>query len=221
MGCAALLAGCSSNSSQRAATAWQPTIVDRPSRPNADAPKPLGNQQAIVSSSSVPRVRGVYKVGKPYVINGVTYYPAEDPRYDRVGMASWYGADFHAKQTANGEFFDMTAISAAHPTLPMPSYVHVTNLRNGRTMLVRVNDRGPYKPNRIIDLSRRTAQLLGFEHQGTTEIRVRYAGPAPLDPTDDRAERQFLAAQPWSRTVQAAHRWAQPFALGLGNGSTP
>lgn len=155
---------------------------------------------------------GVYKIGKPYVVNGVTYVPAEDRSYDRVGMASWYGTDFHGKQTANGEMFDMHGISAAHPTLPMPSYVQVTNLRNGRTMIVRVNDRGPYKPGRIIDLSKRTAQLLGFDGQGMTEIRVRYAGPAPLDPRDDRRERQHLAAQPWYR--MAATGWGQRYGLG-------
>lgn len=168
----------------------------------------------------VPRVQGVYKVGKPYAINGVTYVPAEDPGYDKVGMASWYGTDFHGKQTANGERFDMDALSAAHPTLPMPSYVQVTNLRNGRTMLVRLNDRGPYKPGRIIDLSRRTAQLLGFEAQGITEIRVRYIGPAPLDPKDDRRERQHLAAQPWHRMASAG--WGQRFGLGawFGFGDT-
>ncbi len=169
----------------------------------------------------VPRVQGVYKVGKPYSINGVTYVPAEDPSYDKVGMASWYGTDFHGKQTANGELFDMEAITAAHPTLPMPSYVHVTNLRNGRTMLVRVNDRGPYKPGRIIDLSRRTAQLLGFDRNGVTEIRVRFAGLAPLDPKDDRRERQHLAAQPWHRMASAS--WGQRFGLGawLGGHSAP
>ena len=96
--------------------------------------------------------------------------------YDRVGIASWYGTDFHARQTANGELFDMNRLTAAHPTLPLPSLVQVTNLRNGRSMIVRVNDRGPYKPGRIIDLSRRTAQLFGFDGQGTTEIRVRFAG---------------------------------------------
>ena len=165
----------------------------------------------------VPRVQGVYKVGKPYSINGVTYVPSEDHSYDKVGMASWYGPDFHGKQTANGELFDMDAISAAHPTLPMPSYVHVTNLRNGRTMLVRVNDRGPYKPGRIIDLSRRTAQLLGFDRNGVTEIRVRYAGLAPLDPKDDRRERQHLASQPWHKMASAG--WGQRFALGFGTWS--
>lgn len=215
------IAGCS-NSSERSRTSWQPTSVERAPPPVAAAPplalgSPTPGYAASASNSGVPKVRGVYKVGKPYVINGVTYFPAEDPNYDRVGIASWYGQDFHAKQTANGELFDMHSISAAHPTLPIPSYVYVSNLRNGRTMLVRLNDRGPYKPGRIIDLSRRTAQLLGFEHQGTTEIRVRYAGPAPLDPTDDRRERQYLASQPWSRMAQSGPAWGRRYGLGVGS----
>lgn len=204
---------------------WQPAVVERhqpqaPMNIALEAPRAPFTAPKVANfapAAHVPRVTGVYKVGKPYSINGVTYVPAEDPSYDKVGMASWYGTDFHGKQTANGERFDMDAISAAHPTLPMPSYVHVTNLRNGRTMLVRVNDRGPYKPGRIIDLSRRTAQLLGFDTQGVTEIRVRYAGLAPIDPRDDRRERQHLASQPWHRMASAA--WGRRFGLGMGSGS--
>jgi len=220
---AVFLSACSNHQPQT--SNWQPAVVERPAppAPMAGAVQPLHTSSVAPKVASftppgqVPRVTGVYKVGKPYVINGVTYVPSEDPNYDRVGMASWYGTDFHGKQTANGERFDMDAISAAHPTLPLPSYVHVTNLRNGRTMLVRVNDRGPYKPGRIIDLSRRSAQLLGFDTQGLTEIRVRYAGQAPLDPRDDRRERQYLAAQPWHRMASAG--WGQRFGLGFGAGS--
>jgi rare lipoprotein A len=175
----------------------------------------------MATESAVPKVKGVYKVGKPYVINGVTYTPTEDPSYDRIGVASWYGTEFHGKQTANGERFDMNAITAAHPTLPMPSYLYVTNIRNGRTLLVRLNDRGPYKRGRIIDLSRRTAQLLGFDAQGTTEIRVRYAGPAPLDPTDTSRERQYLASQHWSRAVRTASGAMPPYGLGMARPATP
>ncbi len=214
------LAACS-NHGQPPAN-WQPTRVERP-LPAAPL-EPVRTAAAAPSTPAtsypplgrMPRVQGVYKVGKPYSINGVTYVPGEDRSYDRVGMASWYGTDFHGKQTANGEMFDMDGVSAAHPTLPMPSYVHVTNLRNGRTMIVRVNDRGPYKPGRIIDLSKRTAQMLGFDGQGMTEIRVRYAGAAPLDPRDDRRERQYLAAQPWYRT--AATGWSQRSGLGSAPG---
>ncbi|MFN4311355.1 MAG: septal ring lytic transglycosylase RlpA family protein [Ferrovibrio sp.] len=123
---------------------------------------------------------GIYKVGNPYQINGVWYYPKEDPNYDETGIGSWYGEQFHGKQTANGEIFDMNEVTAAHPTLPMPSLVRVTNLENGRSIVVRMNDRGPYANNRIIDLSRRSAQLLGYERQGTAKVRVQYIGPAPL-----------------------------------------
>jgi rare lipoprotein A len=115
----------------------------------------------------------VYKVGAPYQINGAWYYPAEDLTYDETGIASWYGEDFHGKYTANGEIYDLNALTAAHRTLPMPSIVEVTNLENGRSLKLRVNDRGPYLRGRIIDVSRRAAQLLGFEGAGTAKVRVR------------------------------------------------
>ncbi len=115
---------------------------------------------------------GVYKVGEPYQINGVRYYPAEDYGYDETGIASWYGSDFHGKATANGETYDMNEVTAAHKTLPMPSLARVTNLENGRSLIVRVNDRGPFVAGRIIDLSRRSAQLLGTEGKGTARVRV-------------------------------------------------
>ena len=105
---------------------------------------------------------GVYKVGNPYQIMGRWYYPKEDYHYSEVGMASWYGDDFHAKRTANGEKYDMNTLTAAHRTLPLPSIVKVTNLENGRSLVVRVNDRGPYVKDRIIDLSKRSAQLFAF-----------------------------------------------------------
>lgn len=117
-------------------------------------------------------VGGHRKVGNPYQIAGQWYYPKEEPDYDETGIASWYGPGFHGRQTANGERFDQYQVSAAHTTLPMPSLVRVTNLENGRSMVVRVNDRGPFAHGRIIDLSRRAAQLLGFEQQGTAKVRV-------------------------------------------------
>ncbi len=143
------------------------------------------------------KTAGSYKIGKPYNIRGRWYVPAEDPNYDRSGVASWYGPDFHGKKTANGETYDMHGFSAAHTTLPLPSYVYVTNLANNRTILVRVNDRGPYIPGRIIDLSKGSAHALGTEANGIGQVRVRYAGRAPLD-GDTSAERQYLARQPWS-----------------------
>ena len=116
---------------------------------------------------------GRYKIGKPYQIAGIWYYPKEDFEYDETGIGSWYGPKFHGRKTANGETYDMNGITAAHRTLPLPSFVRVTNLDNGRTLNVRLNDRGPYAHGRILDLSRRSAQLLGFEKQGTARIRVR------------------------------------------------
>ncbi|GJL91616.1 septal ring lytic transglycosylase RlpA family protein [Hyphococcus sp.] len=123
-----------------------------------------------------------YKIGKAYQVNGKWYHPKEDPNYSKVGIASWYGEQFHGRLTANGEIFDMDRMSAAHTTLPLPSMVEVTNLENGRSVVVRVNDRGPFAHDRIIDMSREAARQLGFERQGTTRVRVRYAGPAPLTP---------------------------------------
>jgi len=115
---------------------------------------------------------GFYKVGNPYKIMGQWYYPKEDYSYSEVGMASWYGEDFHARKTANGENYDMNTLTAAHRTLPLPSIVKVTNLENGRSLVLRINDRGPYAKNRIIDISKRGAQLLGFQTKGTAKVRV-------------------------------------------------
>ncbi len=117
------------------------------------------------------------KTGQPYRIAGKWYVPRQDWNYDEVGIASWYGPQFHRKRTANGEIFDMNKVSAAHRTLPLPSYVRVTNLENGRAINVRVNDRGPFAKGRIIDLSRRAAQLLGFRKKGTARVRVQIIRP--------------------------------------------
>lgn len=127
--------------------------------------------------SDTPRQQGIYKVGDPYQINGVWYYPAEDYAYNETGIASYYGGEtqgvnFHGRFTANGETYDMNALTAAHQTLPLPSLVRVTNLENGRALVLRVNDRGPFARGRILDVSRRAAQLLGFEGQGTARVRV-------------------------------------------------
>ena len=122
------------------------------------------------------------KVGRPYQINGVWYTPEINNSYDEIGIASWYGPGFHGKSTANGERFDENKISAAHTTLPLPSYVEVTNLDNGKKLYVRVNDRGPFADDRIIDLSRRAAELLGSKNAGLARVRVRIAEP-PLNIT--------------------------------------
>ncbi len=142
--------------------------------------------RVVEEGDPVPKGGGRYSVGKPYNINGRTYYPAENTSYRAEGIASWYGPDFHGRQTANGEVYDMHAISAAHPTMPLPSYARVTNLENRRSIIVRVNDRGPYARNRIIDLSIGTAKALEFHGKGLARVRVEYVGRAPLEGSDDQ-----------------------------------
>ncbi len=150
-----------------------------------------------------PRRQGVFKTGKPYQVAGNWYYPTGGAGYDEQGIASWYGPNFNGKSTANGETYNMYHLSAAHPTLPLPSYVQVTNTANGRTLVVRVNDRGPYKHGRIVDLSKRAAQLLGVTRFGTAPVRVRFLKMAPLVGGDEYAE-QFLLKQPWYKTTRTA-----------------
>ncbi|MEL6289919.1 MAG: septal ring lytic transglycosylase RlpA family protein, partial [Pseudomonadota bacterium] len=154
-----------------------------------------GYSPRLVSTGKpVPKGGGHRKLGSPYRIGGRLYTPRVDRSYDRKGIASWYGDKFHGRLTANGEVFDMNRLTAAHPTLPLPSLVRVTNLENGRVVLVRVNDRGPYAHDRIIDLSRRVAGELGMRNQGTARVRVQYVGEAPLS-GDDRREETFLRGQ--------------------------
>jgi rare lipoprotein A len=142
--------------------------------------------RVVADGEPVPKGGGVYRVGKPYVVAGRVYVPEADPNYSAVGLASWYGDDFHGRYTANGEVFDKESISAAHPTLPLPSYVRVTNLSNRKSIIVRVNDRGPYAHNRLIDVSVKTAKLLGFYGHGVAKVKVEYVGQAPLAGSDDR-----------------------------------
>jgi rare lipoprotein A len=129
-------------------------------------PVPFGGQNHALTPHPT------YKVGAPYTVKGITYYPHVDYAYDQTGMASWYGAAFQGQYTANGEVYDLNEITAAHTTLPLPSIVEVVNLENNRALRIRVNDRGPFAKGRIIDLSRRAAQLLGFEKAGMTRVRV-------------------------------------------------
>jgi rare lipoprotein A len=129
----------------------------------------------------VPYGGGREHVGKPYQVAGRWFKPKEQPNYDKTGPASWYGEAFNRRKTSNGEWFDMTRLTAAHPTLPLPSYVKVTNLDNGREVIVRVNDRGPFVGPRIIDLSKRTAEVLDFKRKGKAQVRVQYIGRAPLN----------------------------------------
>jgi len=140
--------------------------------------------RVIADGEEVPKGGGSFMVGKPYKIAGHTYYPSEKP-YSATGTASWYGADFHGRRTANGEIFDRQSISAAHPTMPLPSYARVTNLRNSRSMVVRVNDRGPYHGGRVMDVSQRVAEALDFHRAGTAQIKVEWIGRADLAGDDD------------------------------------
>lgn len=143
------------------------------------------SRRVVEPGQPIPRGGGVFQVGRPYTIRGRTYVPRHEPTYDNRGQASWYGDDFHGRRTANGEIYDMYALSAAHRTLPLPSYVRVTNPANGRSLVVRVNDRGPYHGNRIIDLSKRAAMVLDLRRSGVGNVRVQYVGRAPLDGNDD------------------------------------
>src|SRR5712672_3287296 len=142
--------------------------------------------RVVAFGEPVPKGGGTYRVGKPYTVAGRVYVPEEDAGYHAEGMASWYGDDFHGRLTANGEVFDMASLTAAHPTLPMPSYARVTNLSNGKSLIVRVNDRGPYHGNRLIDVSNRAAELLEFKGNGVARVRVEYVARAPLEGSDDR-----------------------------------
>jgi rare lipoprotein A len=157
-----------------------------PSKPPASASLPV---------PAKPGVPGV-KIGKPYQVFGVTYYPADDRGYDQVGIASWYGPTFHEKATANGEIYDQDDVTAAHKTLPMPSWVEVTNLDNGRTLVVRINDRGPFVDGRIIDLSRRSAQLLGVDRPGLARVRVKRVFPEGDWARETPAKPVLVAALP-------------------------
>ncbi len=133
----------------------------------------------------LPRGGGRDQIGKPYKVKGQWYYPKEDKNYTAVGRASWYGEAFHGRLTANGEVYDMAHLTAAHPTMPLPSYARVTNLETGSSVIVRVNDRGPYEKNRVIDLSWKAAEMLDYQHHGTANVKVEYVGRAPLDGHDD------------------------------------
>src|SRR6202030_802395 len=142
--------------------------------------------RVVAFGEPVPKGGGTYRVGKPYTVGGRMYVPEEDVNYREEGLASWYGDDFHGRLTANGEVFDMASLTAAHPTLPMPCYARVTNLSNGKSLIVRVNDRGPYHGNRLIDVSNKAAELLEFKGNGVARVRVEYVGRAPLEGSDDR-----------------------------------
>lgn len=183
---------------------------------------------ACGTQRAAPPAAPTYKVGTPYQIEGSWYYPKEDYSYDETGIASWYGKDFHGGRTANGEVYNMNELTAAHRTLPMPSLARVTNLDNGRSIVVRINDRGPFARGRIIDVSQRAAELLGFEQMGTAKVRVqvladeskaiadamrRYGAPAPVMVASNEAPPVSAAPltpvtsqalEPPSNTIEAA-----------------
>ncbi|WP_455474790.1 septal ring lytic transglycosylase RlpA family protein [Bartonella sp. B30(2025)] len=142
--------------------------------------KVLKKQEKLQQNKLKKEGSGYATVGKPYQIKGKWYYPKNDPTYKRVGEASWYGSYFHGRLTANGEIYDMNLLTAAHPTMPLPSYARVTNLENGASLIVRVNDRGPFMKDRIIDLSKQAATILGYVNLGVTNVKVEYISSAPI-----------------------------------------
>lgn len=160
--------------------------------------------ERVVTRGRIPAGGGYEHVGAPYVVAGQLYVPRENPNYSEVGHASWYGANFHGRLTANGEVYDMNRLSAAHTTLPLPSYVRVTNLQNGSSVVVRVNDRGPFHDDRIIDLSARAAELLGMTSAGIAEVQVDYVGRASLEGDDTRMLMATYQA-PGERSTRVAY----------------
>ena len=172
----------------------------------------------VTNAKNPPKGGGRYMVGKPYTVRGEVYTPIQDPiGYVASGGASWYGNDFHGRRTANGEIFSATAISCASPVLPLPSYVRVTNVDNGRSIVCRVNDRGPYMHGRVMDLSYRTAEILGYANQGVGNIQVEYVGPAPLEGDDTRvllASAQLPAGAEQGTTRLAMNTDQRPNLLG-------
>jgi rare lipoprotein A len=199
--------------------------------------------RVVAEGDPIPKGGGRALVGKPYVVAGRTYVPSDNHGYVREGLASWYGTAFHGRLTANGEVFDRYSIAAAHPTMPLPSYARVTNLRNSRSMIVRVNDRGPYHGDRIMDVSERVAEALEFKRAGTARVRVEYVSKASIRGSDDEklmatlredgrpasfpgitapvmvADRGAGAASPPRQAL--AFRSAEPIGANDGDGYSP
>jgi len=179
---------------------------------SASIPLPSGRRAPLASGKG-----GHYKIGKPYRVGGRTYYPLPTASgYDRTGIASWYGRDFHGKLTANGERYDMHALSAAHKTLPLPSLMRVTNLENGRSVVVRVNDRGPFVKRRLIDLSWAAANALGYAERGTASVRVQSLDAAP--PSAPSRSTRTVAGRtpsPSSASVQPLPKQPAPSMAGM------
>ena len=198
--------GCNSTKTAKVA-APEPTVVSAAPKPVES--KPYVSQPKVQSAqaSEIKPGGGYQKLGKPYRIAGKLYVPQRVPGYDATGVASWYGKQFHGRLTANGERFDKNGIMAAHPTMPLPSYARITNLENGKSIVVRVNDRGPYAHDRLIDVSERAAGILDFKHQGTAKVRVQYIGDAPLHGKDEQyivSSYQGLGPAPKARNSRSA-----------------
>jgi rare lipoprotein A len=190
------------------------------------------SERVVAMGEPVPKGGGIYRVGNPYQVHGRWYYPEDKPGFSQSGVASWYGDDFHGRKTANGEIYNMYALSAAHPTLPMPSYARVTNTSNGRSVVVRINDRGPYYSDRVIDLSKRAALLLNIQGSGLGRVHIDYIGKAPLNGNDEgwltaqarnngrpmsRQQVALLAPVPgWAQTDASQNEIRSALADGLG-----
>ncbi len=177
--------------------------------------------RVVADGQAVPRGGGQYLVGRPYTVAGRRYYPSESGHESQVGMASYYGAAFHGRKTANGEVFDMASISAAHPTMPLPSYARVTNLSNGRSIIVRVNDRGPYHGGRVLDVSQRAAELLDYRRNGTARVRVDYVGRAPIEGSDDRMLLASLRTDGAPATINGGSVRAAPVMVASAEPEIP
>lgn len=202
-GLALLAASCSGPTSNSVASS--DSIVNNISKFSVSA-FGVAASPRLTSSSNVPKGGGRAMVGSPYKVAGRWYTPAENTSYDETGTASWYGPNFHGRLTANGEIFDQFHLSGAHTTLPLPSYVRVQNLANGRSVVVRLNDRGPFAHNRLIDVSKRTAEILGFIESGTAQVRVTYLGRAPVEGDDT----QYLVASINAPGVNLSQPSVQP-----------
>ena len=172
--------------------------------------------RVVADMRNIPRGGGRNLVGQPYKVAGKWYYPKEQPGYKAKGKASWYGSAFHGRLTANGEIYDTTRLTAAHPTMPLPSYARVTNMANGSSVIVRVNDRGPYHSDRVIDLSQKAATVLDYQHTGTADVKVEYVGRAPLEGNDD----SFLMASYHAPGVDPYGQVASGVMVAM-NGDTP
>ncbi|HRP11356.1 MAG TPA: septal ring lytic transglycosylase RlpA family protein [Terricaulis sp.] len=200
----------------------QDGVIDLRRSAGQTAPQTAAAEPAPAQAGAQPWLERE-RVGPPYQANGRWYVPTPEPGYEQVGEGSWYGPNFHGLRTANGEVYDQEGLTAAHPTLPLNSLVQVTNLENGREIIVRINDRGPFVGERLIDLTRAGAEILGFERAGHARVHVRYLGPAPRRvnadgvsapaPASQPAQADDLAGGPMSlvpERTEPAPQWPQP-----------